>query len=136
MSRKSRDLEEEEKTSNDGSLAGQNSRDVEKGGPRPADASQDNQQGDLPWYKQRKLSSAKSDPFGDEEGSDVKYKTMAWWQAYMVMTAETVSLGILSLPSVLASVGMVAGIILIAGLGLLATYVMGSKGTNVDYSDV
>jgi hypothetical protein len=40
---------------------------------------------ELPWYKQRKTSSAKEDPFGDEEDSDVKYKTMNWWQASMSM---------------------------------------------------
>jgi len=40
----------------------------------------------------------------------------------MIMIAETISLGILSLPSVLAGVGMVAGVILITGLGILATY--------------
>ncbi|KAI9880981.1 MAG: hypothetical protein M1830_009475 [Pleopsidium flavum] len=62
------------------------------------------------------------DPFGDEENADVKYKTMAWWQAGMIMIAETVSLGILSLPSVLAAVGLVPGVILILGLGALATY--------------
>ena len=52
--------------------------------------------------------SDKCDPFGDESRNEVKYKTMAWWQAGMIMIAETVSLGILSLPSVLASVGIVA----------------------------
>lgn len=36
--------------------------------------------------------------------------------------AETISLGILSLPSVLATIGLVGGIILILGLGILATY--------------
>jgi amino acid permease len=40
----------------------------------------------------------------------------------IVMIAETISLGILSLPSVLAAIGLVPGIILIAGLGILATY--------------
>lgn len=49
----------------------------------------------------------KGDPFGDEEDSEVKYRTMSWWQAAVIMIAETISLGILSLPSVLASVGMV-----------------------------
>lgn len=38
------------------------------------------------------------------------------------MIAETVSLGILSLPSVLATVGLVPGIILILVLGGLSTY--------------
>ncbi|OSS46442.1 hypothetical protein B5807_08707 [Epicoccum nigrum] len=43
-------------------------------------------------------------------------------QAALTMIAETISLGILSLPSVLATIGFVPGIILIIGLGLLATY--------------
>ena len=64
----------------------------------------------------------KGDPFGDESDAEVKYRTMAWWQASMIMIAETISLGILSLPSVLASVGMIAGIILIVALGIIATY--------------
>lgn len=38
------------------------------------------------------------------------------------MIAETISLGILSLPSVLATIGMVPGAILILGLGTVATY--------------
>lgn len=38
------------------------------------------------------------------------------------MIAETISLGILSLPSVLARIGMAPGIILIVGLGIVATY--------------
>lgn len=38
------------------------------------------------------------------------------------MIAETISLGILSLPSVLAAIGFVPGIILLVGLGALATY--------------
>ena len=39
-----------------------------------------------------------------------------------MLIAETISLGILSLPSVLATIGMVPGVLLIAGLGLIATY--------------
>jgi amino acid permease len=38
------------------------------------------------------------------------------------MIAETISLGILSLPSVLARIGLVPGLILIVGLGIVATY--------------
>jgi hypothetical protein len=38
------------------------------------------------------------------------------------MIAETISLGILSLPSVLARIGLVPGLILIVGLGIIATY--------------
>lgn len=38
------------------------------------------------------------------------------------MVAETVSIGILSLPAVIAALGLVPAIILLVGLGLLATY--------------
>lgn len=40
----------------------------------------------------------------------------------MIMIAETISLGILSLPSVLAEIGMIGGAILIVSLGIVATY--------------
>ena len=52
-------------------------------------------------------SHGKGEVFGDETNSQVKYRTMHWWQAGMLMIAETISLGILSLPSVLATVGIV-----------------------------
>lgn len=75
-----------------------------------------------PWWKERRKSTGREDPFANEEGAEVKYRTMEWWQASMIMIAETISLGILSLPSVLATVGMAPGVVLIAGLGILATY--------------
>lgn len=72
---------------------------------------------------ERKAGAEQDDPFGaDEEEGDVQYRTLTWWQAAMIMIAETISLGILSLPSVLATVGMVPGVLLIAGLGAIATY--------------
>ncbi|KAE8375604.1 transmembrane amino acid transporter protein-domain-containing protein [Aspergillus bertholletiae] len=40
----------------------------------------------------------------------------------MIMIAETISLGILSLPSAMAALGLVPAVILIIGLGLVATY--------------
>lgn len=52
-------------------------------------------------------SKASQEPFGDESHSEIKYRTMHWWEAGMTMIAETISLGILSLPSVLAAVGLV-----------------------------
>ncbi|KAM5438388.1 hypothetical protein MferCBS31731_004965 [Microsporum ferrugineum] len=70
---------------------------------------------DLPAYQN-------NDPFGDEEFSDVKYKVMTWWQCGMIMIAETISLGILSLPSAVAALGIVPAVIIIVGLGGLATY--------------
>ena len=64
--------------------------------------------GALKQEESRGTGTTKTDPFGDESNAEVKYKTMEWWQAGMLMIAETISLGILSLPSVLATVGMVA----------------------------
>lgn len=54
--------------------------------------------------------------------ADIHYKTCKWWQTGILMVAETISLGILSLPSVLSKVGLIPGIILIFGMGLFATY--------------
>ncbi|KAI0726673.1 transmembrane amino acid transporter protein-domain-containing protein [Fomitopsis betulina] len=62
------------------------------------------------------------DVYGDEgESADIKYRTMVWWKAAALMLAETVSLGILSIPSVFKSLGMVAGCILVISLGGIAT---------------
>lgn len=51
----------------------------------------------------------RQDPFADGGVGDgkTKYQTMEWWQAGMVMIAGTISIGILSLPSVLAAIGLV-----------------------------
>ncbi|PYH29540.1 uncharacterized protein BO87DRAFT_447682 [Aspergillus neoniger CBS 115656] len=62
------------------------------------------------------------DLFGDETGLEVKYKTLSWWQAGMIMIAETISLGILALPKVLATLGLFPGIAVIIGVGVLTTY--------------
>ncbi|TKA83455.1 hypothetical protein B0A55_00576 [Friedmanniomyces simplex] len=52
----------------------------------------------------------------------IVYNTLGWVKAAMIMIAETISLGILSLPAVLAAIGLVPGLILIVVFGLLATY--------------
>ncbi|TKA63172.1 hypothetical protein B0A49_07190 [Cryomyces minteri] len=62
------------------------------------------------------------DPFGNEDGAEVQYRTMEWWHVGLLMVAETISLGILSLPSAVAALGWIPGTILIVGFGLLATY--------------
>jgi len=62
------------------------------------------------------------DVYGNEEEHSIRYKTMSWVKCGVVMIAETIALGVLSLPSVLLTVGMVPGIILIIGLGVIATY--------------
>lgn len=43
-------------------------------------------------------------------------------QCGLLMIAETVSLGILSLPQAVASLGLVPSMVLLVGLGILATY--------------
>jgi len=63
-----------------------------------------------------------NEPFGDESNAEVKYKTLAWWQCGLLLVAETISLGILSLPAVVATVGFVPGMILIVSLGFITTY--------------
>ncbi|KAK1623574.1 transmembrane amino acid transporter [Colletotrichum phormii] len=62
------------------------------------------------------------DPFGHEENHQIKYKTMSWKLVAVLMIAEIVSNGMLSLPSSLAVVGIVPGVILIVFLGIFATY--------------
>ena len=52
----------------------------------------------------------------------IKYKTMSWQLVAVLMIAEIVSNGMLSLPSSLAVVGIVPGVILIIFLGVFATY--------------
>lgn len=62
------------------------------------------------------------DVFGSEDSHDIKYKSLSWQLVSLLMIAEIVSNGMLSLPSALAAVGMVPGIIIIAFLGIFATY--------------
>ncbi|KAL2167096.1 hypothetical protein VTG60DRAFT_1716 [Thermothelomyces hinnuleus] len=59
----------------------------------------------------------------EKDGSvEINYHTLTWWQAGVVLIAETVSLGILSLPAVVATLGLAPGIVLMVFMGLLATY--------------
>ncbi|RHZ72673.1 hypothetical protein CDV55_108967 [Aspergillus turcosus] len=64
----------------------------------------------------------RQDAFGDESNADVKYKVMKWWQCGLLMVAETVSLGVLSLPAAVAGLGLIPSIILLVSLGIIATY--------------
>ncbi|KAK7967702.1 uncharacterized protein PG986_001979 [Apiospora aurea] len=57
-----------------------------------------------------------------DNGSEINYRTLDWWQAGIIMIAETISLGILSLPAVIATLGLVPGIVLMLVMGVLATY--------------
>ena len=62
------------------------------------------------------------DVFGDEANHDIKYKTLSWQVVALLMIAEIVSNGMLSIPSALATVGLAPGIIIIIFLGVFATY--------------
>ena len=46
---------------------------------RKSEANTYNDDEEEPWCRQRRHSTAKDDPFGDESDSEVKYRTMAWW---------------------------------------------------------
>ncbi|RMJ25845.1 amino acid transporter [Aspergillus sp. HF37] len=78
--------------------------------------------GDVEEPQKLERAETPQDTFGNEEFAEIKYKTLSWWQCGFVMVAETVSIGILSLPAVVAALGLVPAIILLVGLGLLATY--------------
>ena len=71
--------------------------------------------------KRPRLSFA-SESDGSIECGDINFRSLEWWQCGMVMIAETVSLGVLSLPTVLSTVGLIPGFILILGMGILASY--------------
>lgn len=66
------------------------------------------------------------DVFGNEQGHDIKYKTLSWQIVAILMIAEIVSNGMLSLPSSLATVGMAPGLILIIFFGTSAVFVTSS----------
>ncbi|KAI0397006.1 transmembrane amino acid transporter [Xylariaceae sp. FL0594] len=64
----------------------------------------------------------RDDVFGSEAGHDIKYKTLSWPLVAVLMITEIVSNGMLTLPSSLAAVGVVPGVIVILFLGIFATY--------------
>ncbi|KAK2774530.1 hypothetical protein FQN53_003650 [Emmonsiellopsis sp. PD_33] len=75
----------------------------------------------LPAYE-KNVPAPDADPFGDESSSGVQYKVLTWWQCGLLMIAETMSLGILALPSAVAALGLAPAIIILLFLGALATY--------------
>ncbi|KAF2142392.1 uncharacterized protein K452DRAFT_249073 [Aplosporella prunicola CBS 121167] len=67
--------------------------------------------------------NANVNPFGEEDANaEVHYRTMEWWHAGALMLAETISLGVLSLPAAMATLGLFPGIFLIITLGMMSTY--------------
>ncbi|OJJ79968.1 uncharacterized protein ASPGLDRAFT_77366 [Aspergillus glaucus CBS 516.65] len=68
------------------------------------------------------IQPSNQDAFGNEEFAEVKYKVLKWWQCGLLMVAETISMGILSLPTAFAGLGLAPAIVILVGLGVLATY--------------
>ena len=77
--------------------------------------------GNTVFWSSFELTYSEHDVFGNEENATIKYKTLSWQLVAVLMIAEIVSNGMLSLPAALAVVGIVPGIILIAFSGYLRT---------------
>lgn len=78
-------------------------------------------------------SSSKKDVVGEDiQVSDAAYERalkgqenmqrLGWKQMAVLLVVESIALGSLSLPSVFATLGMVAGVIIVVGVGVLAGY--------------
>ncbi|KAI0785986.1 amino acid transporter [Abortiporus biennis] len=68
------------------------------------------------------LPTQEDDVFGDESNHAIRYKTLSWQFVSLLMIAEIVSNGMLSLPNAMAAVGIVPALILIIFLGVFALY--------------
>jgi len=81
-----------------------------------------------PIYTEEAVSTAlpgygvARDVFGNEEGHSIQYKTLSWPIVALLMIAEIVSNGMLSLPSSSGVVGLIPNIILIVFLGIWGTF--------------
>lgn len=53
---------------------------------------------------------------------EIKYKRLGWQRLTICLIVEAIALGSLSLPSVFAAVGMIAGVLMTVGIGLMAIY--------------
>lgn len=70
----------------------------------------------------RREPQQQGDAFANDGEGAIEYKTNAWWQTGALMTAEIISLGILSLPRAVRVLGLVPGVISLLGFGLLSLY--------------
>ncbi|CRG83253.1 N amino acid transport system protein [Talaromyces islandicus] len=73
-------------------------------------------------YCKHNEEAPQTDAFGDEALAEIKYKVLTWWQGGLLMVAETISLGILSLPAAISQLGLVPGLVIMIGMGILASY--------------
>ncbi|KAH8425153.1 uncharacterized protein LDX57_002902 [Aspergillus melleus] len=72
--------------------------------------------------KKANESPPDNDPFGNEECGEVQYRVMKWWHCGMLMIAENISLGILSLPSAVATLGIVPALLILLGMSGISWY--------------
>ncbi|KAF7170209.1 hypothetical protein CNMCM5623_002706 [Aspergillus felis] len=77
---------------------------------------------DMDQKKEEPVQPIRQDAFGDEEFAEVKYKVLKWWQGGLLMVAETISLGILSLPAAVGTVGLAPGLAILISMGIFASY--------------
>lgn len=56
------------------------------------------------------------------EGGGATFRTLSRWDTFMVLVTNQVGLGILTLPSILHTLGLVPGLIAIIGLGVVTWY--------------
>ena len=73
-------------------------------------------------YPDREAHYHAVDVFGPEDDHQIQYKTLSWPLVAVLMIAEIVSNGMLSLPSSLAVVGLVPGIVVIVFLGAFGLF--------------
>ncbi|OAX44817.1 hypothetical protein K503DRAFT_678052 [Rhizopogon vinicolor AM-OR11-026] len=71
---------------------------------------------------EKQKSGVSKDVFVEDEAHQIQYKTLSWQFVSLLMIAEIVSNGMLSLPSALAVVGIVPAVILIVFLGIFGLY--------------
>ncbi|KAJ8596533.1 amino acid transporter [Rhizopogon salebrosus TDB-379] len=75
-----------------------------------------------PIIAEKQDSGMSKDVFVEDKAHQIQYKTLSWQFVSLLMIAEIVSNGMLSLPSALAVVGIVPALILIVFLGIFGLY--------------
>ncbi|KAI7786440.1 hypothetical protein LA080_003683 [Diaporthe eres] len=94
--------------------------DMETGSNTSGDGSKKDDSSPPPAYRTDDTRTTHS--VAQEDGAEIDLTPLSWWKAGTILFAETVSLGILSLPSVIASVGIGPGIALIVVMAILSGY--------------
>lgn len=106
-----------------GSVSSSSNTDLEQAPPpRPVQEKAAIPEGDETMTLDSRREGLMVNPFENDANGETEYRTLTWLNAGFLLVAETISLGILSLPAVVASMGFVPGVILIIFFGILTTY--------------